>query len=91
MSKKNQKSKIVNPDLGKIPLTRYYENLTNATRAIIAKPKDDFLNEIAEITGRNPETVRTWCLGINTPPPHVREKIANHMKSKPEILFPETT
>ena len=83
MSKKNQKSKIANPDLGKIPLTRYYENLPNATRAIIAKPKDDFLNEIAEITERNPETVRTWCL--------VREKIANHMKSKPEILFPETT
>jgi len=89
MDKKNKKSKIDNLDFEKIPLTRYYDELPNATRVIAAKPKEDFLNEIANLTGRTPETVRTWCLGTNTPAPHVQEKIAKFMKTSVETLFPE--
>lgn len=90
MSKKTQKSKVDNPDFENLPLKRYYENLPNATRIIAAKPKEEFLNEIANLTGRTPETVRTWCLGTNTPAPHVQEKIAKFMRTSVASLFPET-
>ena len=89
MNKKNGEIKVNNPDISKLPLTGYYQTLPNATRKVIVAPKDEFLDEIAKVTGRTRDTVRTWCLGQTTPPPHVREKIARHFKTTPEILFPE--
>jgi hypothetical protein len=89
MDKKTEKIKINNSDFKNLPLTEYYAKLPNATRVIAAKPKDELLEAISELTGRTPETVRTWCLGQNTPPFHVQEKIAKHLNSSPEILFPD--
>lgn len=91
MSKKTKKSKAVNPDFENLPLTEYYKRLPTATRKVVVAPKDELLDEIAELTGRTRETVRTWCLGTITPAPHVKEKIANYFNTTPETLFPETT
>ena len=88
MNKKNEKIKVSNYDLKNLPLTEYYKNLPTATRKIITAPKDELLEEIAEISGRLPSTVRTWCLGQNTPPPYNQEKIAQHFGTSTEILFP---
>ena len=63
-------------------------NLGRATFYLHFREKDELLEEIAEISGRLPSTVRTWCLGQNTPPPYIQEKIAQHFGTSPEILFP---
>lgn len=88
MSKKNEEIKVGKPDFVNLPLTEYYDNLPTATRKVINAPKDELLAEIARLTGRTPETVRTWCLGTKRPARHVQEKIARHFNSKPEVLFP---
>lgn len=90
MNKKTEKNKIENHNLENLPLTEYYKNLPTATRKVLIAPKDELLDEIAQLTGRTRETVRTWCLGQNNPPRHVQEKIAKYFKTTPEILFPET-
>ena len=90
MRTKDQKSKVDNRGFENLPLTEYYKNLPTATRKVIDAPKDALLDEIADLTGRTRETVRTWCLGTITPAPHVKEKIANHFKTTSEILFPES-
>lgn len=90
MRKNAGEIKVKNPDISNLPLTGYYQTLPNATRRIIVAPKDEFLDEIAKVTGRTRETVRRWCLGEITPPAHVRERIAKHFKTTPESLFPET-
>ncbi len=89
MNKKNEEIKVCKPDFTKLPLTGYYKSLPNATRVIVSKPKDDFLNSIARLTGRTPETVRSWCLGKKTPPPHIRVKIAKYIGTPIETLFPK--
>ncbi len=88
MDKKNEVIKVTKPDFTNLPLTEYYSNLPTATRKIVTAPKDELLAEIARLTGRTPETVRTWCLGTKRPARHVQEKIAKHLKSTPDILFP---
>ena len=89
MEKKNEKIKVTSYDLRNLPLTEYYGNLPTATRKVVVAPKDELLEEIAEISGRLPSTVRTWCLGQNTPPPYIKEKIAKHFGTSVETLFPE--
>lgn len=88
MNKKTMKSKVYNPDFGNLPLAEYYDALPPARRRVFNAPKEDFLKELSIVTGRTTETVRSWCLGSSTPPMHVQERIAKHMKSTPEILFP---
>lgn len=88
MNKKTMKSKLYNSDFRNLPLAEYYNTLPTAKRTVLHAPKEDFLKEISIITGRTTETVRSWCLGNSVPPMHVQKRIAKHMKSKPEILFP---
>jgi hypothetical protein len=89
MNKKNLKSKADSLDLRNLPLTEYYETLPTATRIIISAPKDELLEDLSKLTGRTKETVRTWCLGINNPPQHIKVKIAKYFHTSPETLFPE--
>lgn len=89
MSKKNIKSKLDNSDFTNLPLAEYYDNLPSARRMIIHAPKESFLNELATLTGRTPETVRSWCLGKTSPTKNTQKLIAKYLKSEPEILFPE--
>lgn len=88
MNKKTEKSKVTNHDFKNLPLAEYYGNLPTATRAVLKAPKDELLEEISGITGRTPETVRTWCLGTKKPAKHVQKKIARHFGTTPEKLFP---
>lgn len=89
MDKKNDKIKVTTYDLRNLPLTEYYKNLPTATRKVVVAPKDELLEEIAELTGRLPSTVRTWCLGQNVPAPHIQEKIAKYFGASAETLFPQ--
>lgn len=89
MRKKSGEIKVNKPDFAILPLKEYYKGLPAATRKIVASPKDEFLDDIAALTGRTRETARTWCLGQVTPPPHVREKLAKHFRTSPETLFPD--
>lgn len=89
MDKKNIKTKSTNSVSTNLPLSEYYDQLPTAKRLVIHAPKEEFLNEIATLTGRTAETVRRWCIGGIKPPMHVQKRIAKHLKSKPEILFPE--
>lgn len=91
MNKKNLKSKADNLDLRNLPLTRYYEDLPTATRTVLSAPKDELLEDLSKLTGRTKETVRTWCLGINNPPQHIKVKIAKYFHTSPETLFPENS
>lgn len=89
MKKKNLNPKLKNKEVAKIPLSEYYENLPNATRKVIAhSPKENFLKELSQLTGRTPDTVRSWCLGNNIPAMHIQEKIAGYLKVDVDNLFP---
>lgn len=90
MNKKNLKSKVDSLDLRNLPLTEYYETLPTATRTITSAPKDELLEDLSKLTGRTKETVRTWCLGTNNPPQHIKVKIAKYFSTTLETLFPET-
>lgn len=88
MRKKNRNPKFHNSEVEKIPLTEYYENLPAATRFVVANsPKENFLKELSALTGRTPETVRSWCLGNNTPSRAIQEKIAGYLKVDIDNLF----
>ena len=89
MNKKNEEIKVDKPDSANLPLTEYYKSLPSAKRKVVSAPKDEFLELIAKITGRTPSSVRRWCLGDSVPPPHVQKKIAKHLNSTPENLFPK--
>lgn len=52
-------------------------------------PKQKFLREVAEVTGRKPQTVKQWLSGTQFPTPETIEKIANHFGLDPLGLFPQ--
>lgn len=60
----------------------------NEARARRSKPSVEFINKIAEITNRQPITVRKWLSGENTPDINCQEIIANYLGAPREELFP---
>lgn len=52
-------------------------------------PKQKFLREVAEVTGRKPQTVKQWLSGLQLPTEETIQKIAAHFKVDPKGLFPQ--
>lgn len=52
-------------------------------------PKQRFLREIAELTGRKLQTVKQWLCGSQIPTEETIKIIAEHFQVDPSALFPE--
>ena len=53
-------------------------------------PKQRFLREIAELTGRKLQTVKQWLCGSQIPTEETINTIADHFQVDPSGLFPES-
>ena len=52
-------------------------------------PKQRFLREVAEITGRKIQTVKQWLCGSQIPTDDTIQVIADYFNVEPSSLFPE--
>ena len=53
-------------------------------------PAQVFIEKIAEVTCREPSTVRQWLSGTQTPNQKAKERIARHFGQHVSELFPES-
>ncbi len=51
-------------------------------------PYQLFIEEVAELTGRKPSTVRLWILENKTPDRLIQRTLSNHFGIPMEELFP---
>ena len=51
-------------------------------------PKQKFLREIGELTGRKVQTVKQWLCGSQVPPEDVIFTLAEYFNVDPDGLFP---
>ena len=52
-------------------------------------PKQRFLREMAEISGRKIQTVKQWLCGTQIPADDTIQILADHFGVEPSSLFPE--
>lgn len=92
MNKKNRSDKKIIPNIKNLPLAEYFASLPKAERIpiIISAPKKEIVHKIAEVTKRDPHTVKRWMLGYMRPNSAIeRQIIADMLESTVDILFPE--
>lgn len=54
-------------------------------------PLQVFLNEVAKVTYRNPQTIKKWATGEIEPDGAIKSLLALHFNTKVEVLFPKNT
>ena len=53
-------------------------------------PVQSFIERVAIVTKKSPNTVRQWATGQQAPDARVRERIAEEFDVDPDSLFPNT-
>lgn len=91
MKKLKDTSKNIKPNVQKLPLKEYYSSLSGIRKVPKGSltPRLLFLITASEATGKSIISVRRWAYGKATPSPLEQAKIAEILKSSPEILFPK--